>query len=140
MTITFSELANIDLPIYPNSLVEDGEVTYLLARSGDEKRLCVMAPTGSRALAAFTGDASTLGEQTLLVCPPTHSNAAALRGALPWLRPGLFGAAHISRLWRPDGAGNTRPHPSSTGGGGQHRDDLRPAVDPRDDPHRPQPR
>ena len=91
MTITFSELSNIDLPIYPNSLVEADEATYLLAWTPQGKRLGVLAPAGSRALAAFTGDAGALGEQTLLVCPPTHSNAAALRAALPWLRPSLLG-------------------------------------------------
>jgi hypothetical protein len=91
MTVTLSELSNIDLPIYPNSLVEDGEATYFLAGSGDEKRLCVMAPTGSMALGSFSGDASAQGKQILLVCPLTHVNAAALRAALPWLRPGLLG-------------------------------------------------
>ena len=91
MTVTFSELSNIDLPIYPNSLVEIGEAAYFLACSGDEKRLCVMAPDGSTGLRTFAGAASALGKQTLLVCPLTHSNAAALRAALPWLRPGLLG-------------------------------------------------
>jgi hypothetical protein len=91
MTVTLSELSNIDLPIYPNSLVEDDEAAYFLARSGDEKRLCVMAPAGSTALGSFSGAASAQGKQTLLVCPLTHANAAALRAALPWLRPGLLG-------------------------------------------------
>ena len=91
MTITLSELSDIDLPLYPNSLVEDGEAAYFLARSGDEKRLCIMAPAGSTALGAFSGAASAQGKQQLLVCPLTHANAAALRAALPWLRPGLLG-------------------------------------------------
>ena len=42
-------------------------------------------------LGAFSGDASAQGKQSLLVCPLTHANAAALRAALPWLRPGLLG-------------------------------------------------
>ena len=91
MTVTLSELSEIDLPIYPNSLVEDGDASYFLARSGNEKRLCVMAPAGSMALGTFTGAASAQGRQSLLVCPLTHANAAALRAALPWLRPGLLG-------------------------------------------------
>ena len=91
MTVTLSELSEIDLPIYPNSLVADGEATYFLARSGDEKRLCVMAPAGSMALGTFSGDASAQGKQTLLVCPLTRANAAALRVALPWLRPVTLG-------------------------------------------------
>ena len=30
MTITLSELSEIDLPLYPNSLVEDGDASYFL--------------------------------------------------------------------------------------------------------------
>ena len=140
MTVTLSELSEIDLPIYPNSLVEDGEATYLLARSGGEKRLCVMAPAGSMALGSFSGDASAQGRQSLLVCPLTHANAAALRASAAVAAPGPAGVAHLSRLRRPDGAGHARPHSGGAGGRRRHRDDLRPAVDPRDDPHRPQPR
>ena len=91
MTITLSDLSEIDLPIYPNSLVEDGETTYFLGWTPQGKRLGVLAPANAGPLAAFSGERSMLGEQTLLVCPPTHANAAALRAALPWLRPGLLG-------------------------------------------------
>ena len=91
MTITLDELSVLDLPIYPNSLVEDGEVSYFLAHGGDEKRLCVLAPAGNDILASFSGATGTLGDQTLLVCPPTHANAAALRAALPWLNPAPLG-------------------------------------------------
>ncbi len=91
MTVTLNELSEIDLAIYPNSLVDNGEVSYFLARNGDEKPLCVIAPAGNGILASFSGTPSSLGEQTLLVCPPTHATAAALRAALPWLRPTTFG-------------------------------------------------
>ena len=91
MTVTLSELSNIDLPIYPNSLVENGDASYFLARSGAEKHLCIMAPAGSMALGTFAGTASAQGKQTLLVCPLTHANAAALRAEMPWLRPSLLG-------------------------------------------------
>jgi hypothetical protein len=91
MTVTLSELADFNLPIYPNSVVEHGEVTYLLGWTPQGKRLGVVAPADSRALAAFAGGGGTLGGQALLVCPPTHVNASALRAALPWLRPGLLG-------------------------------------------------
>ena len=91
MTITFNKLSEIDLPIYPNSLVEDGEITCFLGWTPDGKRLCVLGPAGSRVLGAFSGDPSALGEQTLLICPLTHGNAAALRAVLPWLRPTPLG-------------------------------------------------
>lgn len=93
MTITLSELAEINLPIYPNSVVEDGPIGCFLAWTRGGKRLCVMGPSGSAGLAAFSGAASALGDRTLLVCPTTHANAAALRAALPWLRPALLGLA-----------------------------------------------
>ncbi len=91
MTVTLSELSEINLPIYPNSLAEDGNVAYFLAWTPEGKRLCVLGPAGDAAVAAFAGQATAAGEQRLLVCPPTHENAAALRAALPWLRPAPLG-------------------------------------------------
>jgi len=91
MTITLSELSEIDLPIYPNSLVEDGETTFFLSWTPQGKRLCVLTPAGNAAQMSFAGDASDQGERTLLVCPLTHANATALRVALPWLRPVTLG-------------------------------------------------
>ena len=91
MTITSSDLSEIDLPIYPNSLVEDGEAAYVLGWTPQGKRLCVLAPASNSALMSFTGDPSIQGEQTLLVCPLTHANATALRAALPWLHPVTLG-------------------------------------------------
>ena len=120
--------------------MEDGEATYFLARSGDEKRLCVMAPAGSTALGTFSGTASAQGKQTLLVCPLTHANAAALRAALPWLRPGLLGLRTSAGCGDRMGLATPGHVRAARAVGGEHRDDLRPAVDPRDDPHRPQPR
>lgn len=87
MTNTFNKLSGIDLPIYPNSLVEDGDITTFLGGTPQEKRLCVLAPSGNAALGSFSGASSAHGNRTLLVCPLTHANAAALRTALPWLRP-----------------------------------------------------
>ncbi len=91
MTVTLSELSEINLPVYPNSLVGDEDVTYFLAWTGEGKRLCVVGPAGSTALMAFSGDASALGDRALLVCPLMHANAGALRAALPWLRPAPLG-------------------------------------------------
>ena len=91
MTVTLSELSNIDLPIYPNSLVEDGETTYFLGWTPQGKRLGVLASADGGPLVAFSGERSVLGEHTLLVCPPSHANTAAFRAALPWLRPVTLG-------------------------------------------------
>ena len=87
MTNTLNKLAGIDLPIYPNSLVEDGGVTAFLGGIPQKKRLCLLAPADSTRWGSFSGESSAHGDQTLLVCPLTHANAAALRAALPWLRP-----------------------------------------------------
>lgn len=75
------------MPLYPNSLVKDGDVTTFLGGTPQEKRLCVLAPSGNTTLGAFSGASSVHDNRTLLVCPLTHGNAAALRAALPWLRP-----------------------------------------------------
>jgi hypothetical protein len=91
MAVTLSELSEIDLPIYPNSLVEDGETTYFLGWTPQGKRLGAMASVDSKTLAGFAGEPRALGEQTLLICPPTHENAVALRAALPWLNPAPLG-------------------------------------------------
>jgi hypothetical protein len=91
MTIMLSELSEIDLPIYPNSLTENGEVSFFLAWTEQGNRLGVMAPPGSRVAASFSGDAGAQGDSTLLLCPPTHDNAVALRAALPWLKPSPLG-------------------------------------------------
>jgi tagaturonate epimerase len=91
MTITLSELSGIDLPIYPNSWVAHGEATYFLGWTPQGKRLGVLSPAGSRVLWSFSGASSVQGGQTLLICPPTHANASALRAALPWLNPRPLG-------------------------------------------------
>jgi tagaturonate epimerase len=91
MTITLNELSEIDLPIYPNSLVEDGEITYFLGWTPQGKRLGVLGPAGSTVLESFSGVPSAQSDRTLLVCLPTHANAGALRMALPWLRPQTLG-------------------------------------------------
>ncbi len=91
MSLSFRQLAEINLPIYPNSLVEAGDVNFFLAWTGQGKRLGVLAPAGSAALAEFAGEHSGLGDEVLLLCPLSHANAVALRGRLPWLRPRPLG-------------------------------------------------
>lgn len=93
MTLALSELSEIDLPVYPNSLVQDGETSCFLARTEQGKRLCVLAPIGSRVLMQFAGESRAHDGKTLLVCPLTHANAVALRARLPWLQPRPLGLA-----------------------------------------------
>ena len=98
MTVTLSELSELDLPIYPNSLVEDGEAAYFLARSGDEKRLCVMAPAGSMALGSFLRGRQRPGQTDAAGLPadPCERGRVARRAAVA--APGPVGAAHLGRL------------------------------------------
>jgi predicted Zn-dependent protease len=65
MAVGFSELSELNLAIYPNSLVEDGEVTCFLGWTPQGKRLCVQAPTGNATLGSFSGSPSARGEQTM---------------------------------------------------------------------------
>lgn len=91
MTITPGELSTVNLPTYPSSVVRAGEATFFLAVTGQEKRLGILAPAANATLRAFEGEASERGAETLLLCPLTHANAAALRRALPWLQPQPLG-------------------------------------------------
>jgi hypothetical protein len=91
MTLTLSELSEIDLAVYPGSLVEDGDKSYFMAATPQGKRLCVAAPAGSPSLVALQGEASARGDSILLICPTSHHNASALRSALPWLNPTPLG-------------------------------------------------
>ena len=73
-----------DLPIYPDSMAQAGQCSYVLLRSSDGhgKRLAILGP-------AQGFDGQRQGD--LLLCPLTAANAAALRAALPWLQPQPLG-------------------------------------------------
>ncbi len=78
--------------VYPASFVVVGEAAYWLMREGDRKQLAVVALAGAPCLEAFTGSSEPFGDGLrLLRCPTDHANAAALRQALPWLRPVCLG-------------------------------------------------
>ncbi len=88
------EIAGIDLPVYAGSVVESAGTTYFLARlAPGDKRLGVLAATGAALPPNFAGERSEAAGRDLLLCPLTHANAAALRDALPWLRPVPLGLA-----------------------------------------------
>ncbi|MCL2317208.1 MAG: tagaturonate epimerase family protein [Actinomycetia bacterium] len=72
----------------PASVVERDGISYWCEKGPGGKRLAI-SPAGSSVTAAFTGE--TQGE--VFSCPLTPENAAALRAALPHLRPATFGLA-----------------------------------------------
>lgn len=84
------DLSDINLPIYLRSVTTAGDVTLFLAQTAAGKRLGALASDAS-ALAPFTGEGYSRGEQMLLMCPLTAENAAALRAAIPALQPRPFG-------------------------------------------------
>ena len=82
----------------PGLLVHGSSVThhegalYFLADMGDgQRQLAVGAPAGSPQLEHFVGDPWVLDGFTLLLCPLSEQNAAALRSKFAWLRPTVQG-------------------------------------------------
>ena len=71
------------------SSAEDAE--FGLARVSGEERLVLAAPSGSPVPARFDGESTVRDRHTILVCPKSAANAAALRETLAWLRPGTLG-------------------------------------------------
>lgn len=80
------------LDVAPRSVTSASGAELGIARTDDGERLVAMAPKGS----LFFGDleGKTQGHhdgRTLLLGPLSTHNAAAIREALPWLRPRLLG-------------------------------------------------
>jgi tagaturonate epimerase len=84
-------LAYTNLQLLPHSLTIETILEYALARTEAGLRLAVCAPTESAFLQSFEGGCSELGSQTLLICPLSPINAAALRTQLAWLQPRPLG-------------------------------------------------
>ena len=83
-----------ELHVYPSSITQQEEFTYALAEpKPGQRQLVILAPSGSRLLEQFAGEASESGTQTALVGPLDSHNAAALRGQLAWLNPTTLGLA-----------------------------------------------
>ncbi len=80
------------LRVYLRSLTPWDNTLYFLGRRGDGKWLGILSPGGRR---AFEGESQTVmvdrSPYVLQRCPLTHSNARALREALPFLRPRTLG-------------------------------------------------
>ncbi len=77
--------------VEPRSLVVEDGAEFAFARAGTAGRLAVLAPADDPGLSAFNGEASEYDGRTLLLCPCSPENAAALRARLPWLRPQPLG-------------------------------------------------
>jgi len=82
-------LANLHL--LPRSLTARGGVEYALARRDAGDQLVILGPAHSEAFRLFVGESSEFNGQTLMLCPLTAANAAALRGQLAWLQPRPLG-------------------------------------------------
>jgi tagaturonate epimerase len=81
-------LSDARLAVIPSSIVTGKGAEWAIARTPDGTRLLIRAEPGQDAvLAGYEGERSGLGAQTVLVCPPSARNAAALRRTLPWLTP-----------------------------------------------------
>jgi tagaturonate epimerase len=82
-------LALNGLDVRPNSAVsvEATEVGLV----GEDQKVAVLAPAGSRVLSDFEGESSASGGRTLVLGPMNEANLEFLRGLLPWLRPRPLG-------------------------------------------------
>ena len=98
LIITPQELSLLSgLVAYPRSVTEHRGTFFFLARRGREKVLGLLARERSL-LAAFVGDEHDVrvggdDEQRMILklCPTEHSNATALRAALPFTSPEAVG-------------------------------------------------
>jgi tagaturonate epimerase len=85
------QLASSNLDLLTRSLTAQANVEYALAHTDADDRLAALAPADAESLCPFTGERSESQGQTLLLCPLTPANAAALRTQLTWLRPRPLG-------------------------------------------------
>ncbi len=71
-----------NLDIYPASVTEAAGATYFLARRGTEKLV------GCLGKGAVKGNkVASLAGQDVIIGPMHHTNAVAVRAALPWTAP-----------------------------------------------------
>src|SRR3989440_5136662 len=80
------------LHVHASSVTRHEGVLYFLVDADDgQRQLAVTTLAGSPVLADFEGVSSVFDEQTLLLCPLSAENAAALRKRLAWLLPAVQG-------------------------------------------------
>jgi tagaturonate epimerase len=85
------------LEVRETSLASAGDAEFGMTRE-ESPRLAILAQRGSRAFSGFEGEASAHGEDTLLLCPTSARNAAALRESFAWLRPRTLGVGTSAGL------------------------------------------
>ncbi|MEZ4640534.1 MAG: tagaturonate epimerase family protein [Caldilineaceae bacterium] len=76
--------------LYPNSVAQDHAITYCMVNVDAERYLAIFAPEGADVPADFEGESSQVedgGAWTVVRCPRTPANTAALRERFEWLRP-----------------------------------------------------
>ncbi len=82
--------------VYPQSIILHGDALFALAREGIEKKLLILSQR-DEALMDFEGERQAVendgSRSTLLICPLSAANAAALRLHLPFTRPRTLGLA-----------------------------------------------
>jgi tagaturonate epimerase len=78
------------LEVCDTSLVSAGDAQFGITRE-QRPRLAILAQKGSRVFSGFEGEASAHGSGTLLLCPTSAGNAAALREHFAWLQPRPLG-------------------------------------------------
>jgi tagaturonate epimerase len=96
-TLSAGLLGVNSLEVRKTSLVSAGEAEFGMTRE-ERPRLAILAQRGSRSLASFEGEASAHGSGTLLLCPTSARNAAALRESFPWLEPRTLGVGTSAGL------------------------------------------
>lgn len=80
------------LGVQSRSVVVAGGAELALARKDGGERLAILASKGSSLLGGFEVETAGLHDgRTLQLAPLTARNAAALREALPWLKPRTLG-------------------------------------------------
>lgn len=82
-----------DVEVRAGSVSSAEDAEFGLARVLGEERLVLAAPSGSPLPARFDGESTVRGRHTILVCPKSAANLAALKERLPWLKPRTLGLA-----------------------------------------------
>ena len=81
------------MDVYARSVTSVGDAELGFARFAEDEKLVVVAPAASQVLDRFHGESRVLDQSTLLVCPKSAANLAALKEVLPWLKPKPLGLA-----------------------------------------------
>src|SRR5256714_9185903 len=109
------------LHVHASSVTRHEGVLYFLVDADDgQRQLAVTTPAGTPVLADFEGVPSAFDEQTLLLCPLSAENAAALRKRLAWLLPAVQGLRTTVGVRDRLGLATPRPLRAVREAGGHH--------------------